>query len=145
MGLLNINRIDNGIVIDHIKAGLGVKLYYYLDLDKSPFTVALITNAESEKHDKKDILKIENILDLDYTVLGLIDRNITINIVENGIITSKSKLNLPQKVEDVICCKNPRCITSIEKQIPHVFYLKNVEKGQYSCAYCEDMVERFEI
>jgi len=140
-----LNKITNGIVMDHIKAGLGIKLYDYLGFKNAPFTVALITNAASRKLGLKDIIKIENIVDLDYTVLGLIDNNITVSIIENGQITSKSKLNLPQRVQDVIMCKNPRCITSIEKHIPHIFTLKDAGIKRYGCVYCEETVENFQL
>lgn len=137
--MLTINSIKNGIVIDHIKAGLGIKIFNYLGLDRADFSVALIMNAESSKLRKKDIIKIENIIDLDYTVLGLIDPNITIDVIENEKIKEKISLKLPEKVENVIKCKNPRCITSVEKYIPHVFYLVNEEKGEYRCKYCDEM------
>ena len=113
--MLTINSIKNGIVIDHISAGLGTRIFNYLGLDKVDYSVALIMNAESAKLEKKDIIKIENHIDIDYTVLGLIDPNITVDIIENEVIREKIKLSLPDKVENVIKCKNPRCITSIEK------------------------------
>ena len=137
--MLTINSIKNGIVIDHIKAGLGLKIFNYLGLDKADFQVALIMNAESSKLGRKDIIKIENVMDLDYTVLGLIDPNITIDIIENETIMKKISLKLPYKVENVIKCKNPRCITSVEKYVPHVFYLVDEEKGEYRCKYCDEI------
>jgi len=140
-----LNKIQNGIVMDHIKAGLGIKLYDYLGFKDAPFTVALITNAASGKLGLKDIIKIENIVDIDYTALGLIDDNITVSIIKNGEIASKAKLSLPQRVQDVIRCKNPRCITSIEKHIPHIFILKDEGKKRYGCAYCEETVENFQL
>jgi aspartate carbamoyltransferase regulatory subunit len=137
--MLTINSIKDGIVIDHIKAGLGLKIFNYLGLDKADFQVALIMNAESSKLGRKDIIKIENVMDLDYTVLGLIDPNITIDIIENETIMKKISLKLPKKVENVIKCKNPRCITSVEKYVPHVFYLVDEEKGEYRCKYCDEI------
>jgi len=144
MSELKISKIKKGIVIDHIPAGLGVKLYYYLKLNESPYTVALITNAESKKYVTKDIIKIYNHVHVEFTVLGLIDKNITVSIVENGELIKK-ELTLPERVENVIFCKNPRCITSTEKQIPHVFELKNTQSEQYSCIYCEEPAKNFEL
>jgi aspartate carbamoyltransferase regulatory subunit len=137
--MLTINSIRNGIVIDHIKAGIGVKIFNYLNLDSANFRVALIMNAESTKLGKKDIIKIENIIDLDYTKLGLIDSNITIDIIEDEKIKEKVHLRLPEVVEDVIKCKNPRCITSVEKYVPHVFYLIDEQKKEYRCKYCDEI------
>lgn len=137
--MVTINSIKKGIVLDHIKAGLGVKIFNYLGLDKADFTVALIMNAPSEKLGKKDIVKIENVIDLDYTMLGLIDPNITIDIIDEEVIKEKIKLKLPERVENVIKCKNPRCVTSIEKYVPHVFSLVNESKGEYKCQYCDEI------
>ncbi|OPJ60309.1 aspartate carbamoyltransferase regulatory subunit [Clostridium oryzae] len=141
--MVTINSIKKGLVIDHIGAGLGIKIFKYLKLDDAEFTVALIMNAPSYKIGKKDIIKIENEIHLDYKVLGLIDPNITINVIENEVITNKIKLSLPEKVKNVIKCKNPRCVTSVEKYIPHIFHLVNEEKREYRCEYCDD-IERFE-
>lgn len=137
--MLTINSIKNGIVIDHIKAGLGIKIFNYLGLDNVDFSVALIMNVESEKLKRKDIIKIENEMNIDVTVLGLIDPNITIDIIENEEIKNKIKLELPRKVENVIKCKNPRCITSVERNIIHTFYLVDSEKGEYKCKYCDEI------
>jgi len=143
--MLSINGIGKGLVIDHIKAGLGIKIFNYLGLDKAGFTVALIMNAPSVKLGKKDIIKIENAIDIDYTVLGLIDPNITINIIEDEVIRKKIKLKLPEKVENIIKCKNPRCVTSIEKYIPHLFYLVDEGKGEYRCQYCDESYTLSEV
>lgn len=143
--MVTINSIRKGIVLDHIKAGHGVKIFNYLGLDKADFTVALIMNAPSEKMGKKDIVKIENVIDIDYTVLGLIDPNITINIIDGELIKEKIKLKLPERVENVIKCKNPRCVTSIEKYVPHVFTLVNEEKGEYKCNYCDEIYTLLEV
>ncbi|HSN58270.1 MAG TPA: aspartate carbamoyltransferase regulatory subunit [Clostridiaceae bacterium] len=143
--MLRINSIDNGVIIDHIHVGLGLKIFKYLGLDKADYSVALIMNASSAKLERKDLIKIENKVDLDYTVLGLIDPNITVDIIENGAIKEKVKLALPQKVENVIKCKNPRCITSIEKYIPHIFHLVDKDRGEYRCTYCDEIYSVSEI
>lgn len=137
--MMQINSIKKGIVIDHIKAGYGIKIYNYLGLDTADFTVALIKNANSGKKNKKDIIKIENVIDVDLTVLGLIDPNLTINIIEDEKITEKIKLEMPTRVEDVIKCKNPRCITSSERHITNIFTLLNEDKGEYKCDYCDEV------
>jgi len=137
--MVRINSIQRGIVIDHIKAGVGLKIFNYLGLDKAEFTVALIMNAPSGKLGRKDIIKIENEIDIDYTVLGFIDPNITIDIITGEKIESKIKLKLPDNVENVIKCINPRCITSTEQEIKHSFYLSNREKGEYRCMYCDEI------
>jgi aspartate carbamoyltransferase regulatory subunit len=142
--MVTINSIKKGIVIDHISAGLGIKIFNYLKLDNVQFTVALIMNAPSTKGGRKDIIKIENEIDIDYKVLGLIDPFITINIIENEVITKKVKLEMPKTVENVIICKNPRCITSVEK-VPHVFHLIDEAKGEYKCEYCDDIATLSEL
>jgi aspartate carbamoyltransferase regulatory subunit len=138
--MLNIDTIKNGIVIDHIKAGQGIKIFNWLRLDKSSCTVAFVVNASSERMGKKDIIKIDNTLAIDFELLGLIDHNITVNIIENEAITRKIKLQLPRRVEDVLICKNPRCITSTEKYVPHIFHLANPEQRTYRCEYCDEIV-----
>lgn len=143
--MLTVNSIKNGIVIDHIKAGLGIKIFNYLGLDKADYAVALIMNADSTKLKKKDIIKIENKIDIDLTILGLIDPNITVDIIEKETIREKIKLSLPHKVENIIQCKNPRCITSVEKYIPHVFHLVDHAKGEYRCEYCDEICKVSEI
>lgn len=137
--MLTINSIKNGIVIDHIKAGSGIKIFNYLELDKADFAVALIMNAASSKLGRKDIIKIENASHIDYTVLGFIDPNITINIIENEVIKEKVKLKLPKQIKNVIKCRNPRCITSSESNIDHIFYLADEKKGEYRCMYCDEL------
>ena len=143
--MLTINSIKDGIVIDHIKAGCGIKIFNYLGLDKADFRVALIMNVESKKLGKKDIIKIENVIDLDYTVLGLLDPNITIDVIEKETIKEKISLKLPERVENVIKCKNPRCITSVEKYVPHIFYLIDEKKGEYRCKYCDEIYKVSEM
>jgi len=137
--MVTINSKKRGIVIDHIKAGVGIKIFKYLGLDNADYTVALIMNATSKKLGRKDIIKIENEIDIDYTVLGFIDPNITINIISGEEIENKVKLRLPDKIEHVIKCDNPRCITSVEQEILHSFYLADREKGEYRCIYCDEV------
>ena len=138
--MLEITSIDKGIVIDHIKAGFGFKVYNYLNLDKAEYNVALITNAFSQKMGKKDIIKINNVIDIDYTFLGLIDPNITVNIINDGKTVKKVKLEVPQVVRNIIKCKNPRCVTSVEHYFDHVFHLVDKDKRSYRCEYCDDIV-----
>ena len=137
--MLNIDSIENGIVIDHITAGRGMRVYELLELDQLDTCVAIIKNARSNKMDKKDILKVEcdiNMLDLD--VLAYIDHNITVNVIKDGEIVDKKDLVLPQQIKNVIHCHNPRCITSIEQELPHIFYLADPGKEVYRCKYCEE-------
>jgi aspartate carbamoyltransferase regulatory subunit len=138
--MLEITSIDKGIVIDHIKAGFGFQVYNYLNLDKAEYNVALITNAFSKKMGKKDIIKINNVIDIDYTFLGLIDPDITVNIIDNGKTVKKVKLEVPQVVRNIIKCKNPRCVTSVEHYFDHVFHLVDKDKRSYRCEYCDDIV-----
>lgn len=137
--MLNVGKIEEGFVLDHIKAGESLDLYYKLGLDKLDCTVAIIRNARSNKMGKKDLLKVEcdvNMLNLD--VLGFIDHNITINVIRNGERVEKRRLELPKQVTNIIKCKNPRCITSIEQELPHIFVLSDPEKEIYRCKYCEE-------
>jgi len=138
--MLNIDEIKNGIVIDHIKSGLGIRIFNWLNLDKAPYTVAFVANASSERSGKKDIIKIDNTISINLDVLGLIDPNITVNIIENEHVTKKIKLQLPDKVDNVLICKNPRCISSTEKYITHVFFLENPELRTYRCKYCDEII-----
>ncbi|MDR1001489.1 MAG: aspartate carbamoyltransferase regulatory subunit [Clostridiales bacterium] len=135
--MLTIHSIDKGVVIDHIKVGGAMDIYHHLGLDKLDCSVAIIMNARSEKLGKKDIIKIEDRIDLDLDVLGYMDANATVNIIEDGVITHKLKLSLPDTLVDVIKCKNPRCITSIERGISHIFNLRDGRHKIYRCAYCE--------
>ena len=136
--MLNIGGLNNGIVIDHIKAGKSMDIYHYLKLEKSDCCVAIIKNAKSNKMGKKDIIKIEGPIQVDINMLAVLDDHLTINIIENGIITIKKNPQLPQEVSNIIKCKNPRCITSIEQELPHRFRLTNKEKGVYRCIYCDE-------
>ena len=130
--MLNVGRIEEGFVLDHIKAGKAMTIYHDLGLDKLDCTVAIIKNAKSEKMGKKDILKVECSVDkMDLDILGFIDHNITVNVIKDGEITEKKELHLPKQVVDVIKCKNPRCITSIEQGLKHVFILADPEKEVY--------------
>ncbi len=136
--MLNVGAISEGFVLDHIQAGTSLQLYHDLKLDEGDYCVAIIRNAKSSKMGKKDILKVEcdpNTLDLD--VLGFIDHNITVNIIKGEKIVEKKVLKLPQEIRNIIRCKNPRCITSIEQELEQVFVLTDPEKQVYRCKYCE--------
>ena len=143
--MLQITSIKNGFMLDHIKAGMGVKIFRYLHLDKLGHQVALIINADSKKMGKKDIIKIENVEKINYTVLGLLSPGITINEVRNEVIVNKIKPELPERIQDILICENPSCITSQEKYIPHNFRLVDREKGSYKCEYCEQIVNPSEV
>lgn len=141
--MLNISGIHEGFVLDHIQAGMSLQIYHDLKLDKLDCTVAIIKNAKSNKMGKKDIIKVECPIEaLDLDILGFIDHNITVNIIENGEIISKKPLTLPKKIKNVIRCKNPRCITSIEQGLDHVFVLTDEENQVYRCQYCEEKYSR---
>lgn len=137
--MLTITSIRNGIVIDHIRAGLGIRIFYQLGLDRADTSVALIMNAASTRMGRKDIIKIEGTSGVDVTMLALIDPNVTINVIEDEHVVRKVKPELPERVENIIVCKNPRCITSVEKYVPQVFTLVDREHGQYRCAYCDEL------
>ena len=140
---LNIGRISEGFVLDHIQAGKSMDIYKYLKLDKLDCCVAIIKNAKSSKMGKKDIIKIEcpiDIINLD--ILGFIDHNITVNIIEKSEIVKKMDLHLPKEIKNVIKCKNPRCITSIEQELDHIFVLTDEENEVYRCKYCEEKYDR---
>lgn len=137
--MLQIGKIEEGFVLDHIKAGKSLDLYDHLQLEKMDCTVAIIRNAKSDKMGKKDILKVECDIDkLDLDVLAFIDHNITVNVIKNGEIVEKKVLVLPKQIKNVIKCHNPRCITSIEQELPHIFCLADAEKAVYRCKYCEE-------
>ena len=138
--MLNISGLNEGVVLDHIEAGKSLDIYYNLGLDKLDIPVAIIKNAKSKKMGKKDIIKIEgDVLDLIYfDVIGYIDHNITINVIKNNAIVEKKTVSLPEKITNIIKCKNPRCITSIEQELPHIFYLSDKENEVYRCIYCEE-------
>ncbi len=132
-----IGKIKDGIVLDHIAAGHGMEIYNIHGLDKLDCTVDMIKNADSIKMDKKDIIKIGQVIDLDFTVLGYIDPGITVNFIRDGELVKRSHLTLPETVRDIIKCKNPRCITSTEQELVQEFRLTDREKKIYRCIYCE--------
>lgn len=134
---MKIDEIRNGIVIDHIRAGRSMEIYHFLHLEQLDCSVAIIKNVQSKKMGKKDIIKIDDYLDIDMNVLGYIDPEVTINIIKDGKRVEKRKPELPEKIENVLKCKNPRCITSVEPDIPHVFRLTERENRVYRCIYCE--------
>ncbi len=137
--MLNISGIKEGVVLDHIQAGKSMEIYKYLGLGKMDCTVAIIKNARSSKMGRKDIIKIEGPLDsLDLDVLGYIDHTITVNIIRDERIVEKRCLSLPDRLVNVIHSKNPRCITSVEQELPHIFYLADKEKEVYRCQYCDE-------
>lgn len=136
--MLNISGIQEGFVLDHIQAGMSLKLYHDLKLDQLDCTVAIIKNAKSNKMGKKDIVKVEcPVESLDLDILGFIDHNITVNVIKDSNIVEKMALHLPKQVTNVIKCKNPRCITSIEQELDHIFLLTDADKESYRCKYCE--------
>ena len=134
---MNIGHIENGIVLDHITAGNGMNIYNVLNLGKLDCTVALIKNADSQKMVKKDIIKISTHMEIDLDILGYLDPGVTVNIIHDGKVAERRTLALPQRVVDVIKCKNPRCITSTEREIVHEFKLTDPTKKVYRCIYCE--------
>ena len=134
---MNIDSIQNGVVLDHIQAGKSMEIYKYLQLDKLDCSVAIIKNVRRGRMGKKDIIKIDSPMDLDLDVLGYIDSNITVNVIRDGVRIDKKKLELPQKLVNIIHCKNPRCITTSESQLDAIFFLSNPETHTYRCAYCE--------
>ena len=141
--ILNVGRIEEGFVLDHIEAGRSMDIYKYLNLDKLDCTVAIIKNARSVKMGKKDIMKIECPIDyIDLNVLGFFDHNITVNIIKDKEIVEKMTLTLPGEVHHIIRCKNPRCITSIEQELEQVFVLTDPRKAVYRCKYCEEKYKR---
>ncbi len=141
--MLNIGVLNEGVVIDHIKAGGAMEIYHYLELEKLDCSVAIIKNARSNKMGKKDIIKIEGPITVNLDILGVLDGNITINIIKNDKIKEKKTLALPDTVTNVIKCKNPRCITSIEQGLPHRFKLTDKEHRIYRCMYCEQKFSRY--
>ena len=137
--MLHVGQLSEGVVLDHIKAGKSMTIYHDLELDKLDCCVAIIKNARSNKMGRKDIIKVECPIDtLDLDILGFIDHNITVNIIKDGEIVEKKQLSLPKEVHNVIKCKNPRCITSIEQELEQIFILADPEKEIYRCKYCEE-------
>lgn len=136
--MLNISGIQDGYVIDHIRAGKSMDIYKYLRLDKLDCQVAIIKNATSNKMGKKDIIKIQGDMDLNLDILGFVDDQITVNIIRGGEIVQKQKPQLPETITNVIRCKNPRCISTIEQELPQTFKLTDVSTKTYRCIYCEE-------
>lgn len=137
--MLNVGQIEEGFVLDHMDAGKSMDIYKYLKLDELDCTVAIIKNAKSQKMGKKDILKVECSIDmLDLDILGFIDHKITVNVIKDGEIVEKKALHLPNEIHNIIKCKNPRCITSIEQELTHIFVLTDAETETYRCKYCEE-------
>ena len=139
---MEITSITNGIIIDHIHAGLGLKILEHLDIDKGLGSVALIMNVHSEKYGKKDLIKLENTESVDINILGLIDHQATVNYIKDGKKIKKTKAQLPQKVTNLIKCKNPRCITSTEN-VPDIFHFTGATE-KYRCEYCDNVVKFFD-
>ncbi len=134
---MNIDSIRNGLVIDHISAGKGMEIYDLLGLDALDCSIAIIKNAPSRKMGKKDIIKIDAEMDLDLNILGYVDPGITVNVIKDSILVEKKTVDLPETLTNVLKCKNPRCITSTEQELKHVFKLTDREKRIYRCIYCE--------
>ena len=142
--MLNIDSIQNGIVIDHIQAGKGMRIYELLELDKLDCCVALIKNARSSKLGRKDIIKIEGDLSINFDVLGFIDNNITVCTIKNGELVTKENIVLPRRIKNVVKCKNPRCITSTEENLDQIFVLCDEKAHRYRCLYCEQAYKSHE-
>lgn len=136
-----VNPIQNGVVLDHITAGKAMEIYKVLRLDQLGCTVAVIVNAVSKKMGHKDVLKIYDVIDLNFDVLGYLDPGITVSIIEEGEVIRRISLDLPEQVEGVLRCKNPRCITSCEQELPQVFKLTDRKRKVYRCIYCETMAK----
>ena len=136
--MLNVGKIENGIVIDHIEAGKSMDIYRYLGLGEHDSCVAIIKNAKSNAMGRKDIIKIDQIIDIDFNMLAVLEPNMTINYIKNGERVEKKQLALPEKIYGIIKCKNPRCITSIEQELEHIFVLTDPRKEVYRCKWCEE-------
>ena len=140
--MLNVGKIEEGYVLDHIQAGKAMVIYHHLGLDKVDWTVAIIKNARSNEMGRKDILKVECPVDsINLDVLAFIDPNIPVNVIKNGEIIEKKKVALPRELVNVIRCTNPRCITSVETSLPHIFYLADPHRRIYRCRYCDEKYE----
>ena len=134
---MNIDSIKNGYVIDHIEAGKGMEIYNLLRLDLLDCPVAIIKNANSSKMGKKDIIKIDALIELNMDILGYVSPDATVDVIKNEKLVEKKKISLPEKLTDVIFCKNPRCITTTEQELPNIFHLSDNSAKEYRCAYCE--------
>ncbi len=138
---MNIDSIKNGYVIDHIEAGKGMEIYNLLHLDSLDCSVAIIKNANSSKMGKKDIIKIDSLIELDMDILGYVAPDATVDVIKNEQLVEKKKITLPKKLTNVIFCKNPRCITTTEQELPNIFHLTDSKTKEYRCAYCETQGE----
>ena len=139
---MKIDAIHRGIVLDHIKAGRAMDIYRYLHLDELHCPVAIIKNARSEAMGLKDIIKIDDEIDIDLDVVGFVDPGTTVNVIKDGVVVEKKRLELPERLVNVIRCKNPRCITSVEQELPQIFTLTDEETRTYRCLYCETKAEK---
>ncbi len=135
--MLNVGKMENGIVLDHIKAGASMRIYKYLNLDKLDCSVAIIKNVVSRKMGRKDMIKIDAAIDVNTEILGYVDPGVTVDIIRGGELVEKKRIEPPARLTNVIFCKNPRCITSTEQELPHVFRLADPENKIYRCVYCE--------
>ncbi len=138
---MNVDSIQNGIVIDHITAGCGLLLYEQLDLGSLGVPVAMMLGVSSRKLRKKDIIKIDAPVNVNTDVIGFVDPGATVNVIRDGVLVEKRTIEMPERLVDVIKCKNPRCITSCEQELPHVFRLSDKERGEYRCVYCDTKAE----
>ena len=134
---MNIDSIQNGIVLDHIPAGRGMKIYHYLHLDEMDWPVAIIKNVHSAKQGKKDIIKIDADIPVNLDVIGYVDPGVTVNVIRGGVLVEKKRIDMPETLTNVIFCKNPRCITSCEQELKHIFKLTDRKHKVYRCLYCE--------
>ena len=134
---MNIDSIQNGIVIDHISAGRGMKLYELLGLEKLDCSVAIIKNVHSEKMGKKDIIKIDAAIPVNLDVIGYVDPGVTVDVIRDGVLAEKRRIDMPQRLTNVLFCRNPRCICAVEQELDHVFKLTDAENKVYRCIYCE--------
>ncbi len=139
---MNIDSINNGIVIDHIEAGKSMEIYKYLGLENLDCSVAIIKNVKSKKSEKKDIIKIDNDMDINMDILGYIDTNITVNIIKDGKIIKKAHMELPEKLVNIVKCENPRCITTEQQDVDQIFELKDRKNKIYRCKYCEAQAKK---
>ena len=139
---MNVDEIKNGVVIDHIRPGGAMAIYHFLGLDKLDCTVAIIKNAQSRRMGKKDIIKVDTDIELELSVLGYIDHNLTVNVIKDGVKVRKYHPELPLEIVDIVKCKNPRCITSTEQELPHVFKLTDRENSVDRCIYCESKAKK---
>ena len=142
---MNVDSIKNGIVIDHITAGLGMRVYNLLGLDSLDCTVAIIKNVQSKKMGKKDIIKVDADISLNMDILGYVDPGITVNIIKDSKLVEKKSIELPERLENVLKCNNPRCITTTEQELTQIFKLTDREKRVYRCIYCEVKAEENNI